>query len=259
MHNQLFEAALGVTEPWHVEEVRFDAGDKRLTIVIDFTAGRRFGHPDAPGARHPDQALPASELLPVRMLPGSPRAPCPAARWARRTGEAGLGRSARGLHLAVRGAGVGVVPADALCRRRAHGGRILAPGACDLLTLRRAGRGRSGPVGHQRAGHRRNVLPAWPSLPDPGRRCLPTQGGLRHRGQGCRHRRAVRRIPDGASRNTRTDTVGQHRHVTGLHQGRQRVPAQRPHHLRQVPRHRPPTPRPPWTKPVVSSKRPTLA
>jgi len=32
--------------------VRFDAGDKRLTIVIDFAAGSRFSHPDAPGL-HP--------------------------------------------------------------------------------------------------------------------------------------------------------------------------------------------------------------
>lgn len=52
MNNQLFEAALGVAEPWHVEGVRFDAADKRLTIVIDFAAGSRFAHPEAPGL-HP--------------------------------------------------------------------------------------------------------------------------------------------------------------------------------------------------------------
>lgn len=52
MNNPLFEAALGVAEPWHVEGVRFDAAKKTLTIVIDFVAGSRFAHPDAPGL-HP--------------------------------------------------------------------------------------------------------------------------------------------------------------------------------------------------------------
>ena len=52
MNNQLFEAALGVVEPWHVHGVQFDAASKSLTIVIDFVAGSRFGHPDAPGP-HP--------------------------------------------------------------------------------------------------------------------------------------------------------------------------------------------------------------
>jgi transposase len=52
MNNQLFEAALGVAEPWHVEGVRFDAANKTLTIVIDFVTGSCFGHPDVLGL-HP--------------------------------------------------------------------------------------------------------------------------------------------------------------------------------------------------------------
>jgi transposase len=52
MHNQLFEAALGVTSPWFVEGVDFDAVKKTLTIVIDFAAGSRFAHPAAAGL-HP--------------------------------------------------------------------------------------------------------------------------------------------------------------------------------------------------------------
>lgn len=52
MHNQLFEAALGVTSPWFVQGVDFDAAKKTLTIVIDFAAGSRFAHPAAAGL-HP--------------------------------------------------------------------------------------------------------------------------------------------------------------------------------------------------------------
>lgn len=52
MHSQLFEAALGVSDPWFVSGVNFDAVAKRLTIQINFTAGTRFPHPEAAGA-HP--------------------------------------------------------------------------------------------------------------------------------------------------------------------------------------------------------------
>ena len=51
MHNQLF-AALGVSAPWYVQGVDFDAASKMLTIVIDFTAGSRFAHAQAAGL-HP--------------------------------------------------------------------------------------------------------------------------------------------------------------------------------------------------------------
>jgi hypothetical protein len=52
MHDKLFEAALGVEAPWYVQGVDFDTARKTLTIAIDFVAGRRFEHPDAPGL-HP--------------------------------------------------------------------------------------------------------------------------------------------------------------------------------------------------------------
>ncbi|MEW5889793.1 MAG: ISL3 family transposase [Pseudomonadota bacterium] len=52
MHNRLFEAALGVTSPWFVQGVDFDAAKKTLTIRIDFAAGSRFAHPQAAGL-HP--------------------------------------------------------------------------------------------------------------------------------------------------------------------------------------------------------------
>ncbi|MGN2392111.1 ISL3 family transposase [Pelomicrobium sp. G1] len=52
MHNRLFEAALGVTSPWFVQGIDFDAAKKTLTIRIDFAAGSRFAHPAAAGL-HP--------------------------------------------------------------------------------------------------------------------------------------------------------------------------------------------------------------
>ena len=52
MPNQLFDAALGVTAPWSVQQVQFDAGARQLTLVIDFAPGSRFAHPEALGL-HP--------------------------------------------------------------------------------------------------------------------------------------------------------------------------------------------------------------
>lgn len=51
-NHQLFASALGVAEPWYVETVDFDAAKRALTIAINFVAGSRFAHPQAPG-RHP--------------------------------------------------------------------------------------------------------------------------------------------------------------------------------------------------------------
>lgn len=42
MQAQLFEAALGISEPWFVGDVRFDLASKNLTISIDFRSGSRF-------------------------------------------------------------------------------------------------------------------------------------------------------------------------------------------------------------------------
>ncbi len=42
MSAKLFESALGITDPWFIESVRFDEAAKTLTIVIDFKAGSRF-------------------------------------------------------------------------------------------------------------------------------------------------------------------------------------------------------------------------
>lgn len=52
MHAKLFETALGITDPWRVVGVDFDAAKKVLTISVDFVAGSRFEVPGVAGA-HP--------------------------------------------------------------------------------------------------------------------------------------------------------------------------------------------------------------
>jgi transposase len=53
MHSeQLFEAALGVSTPWYVQETCFDADARTLTILVDFRSGSRFSHTEAAG-EHP--------------------------------------------------------------------------------------------------------------------------------------------------------------------------------------------------------------
>ena len=52
MTEKLFEAALGITPPWFVAGVDFDAAQRTLTIQVDFVAGSRFAVPQSEGA-HP--------------------------------------------------------------------------------------------------------------------------------------------------------------------------------------------------------------
>lgn len=52
MQNKIFEAALGITEPWFIQGVDFDAGQKALSIHIDFIADSRFAYSGIEGA-HP--------------------------------------------------------------------------------------------------------------------------------------------------------------------------------------------------------------
>jgi transposase len=52
MSNDLFTAALGITSPWYVRDVAFDAGKRLLTISIDFPKGTRFAYPGVEGL-HP--------------------------------------------------------------------------------------------------------------------------------------------------------------------------------------------------------------
>jgi len=52
MHDKLFEAALGIAQPWFVAEVRFDEAAKVLTVRVDFAPGTRFAAEGATG-EHP--------------------------------------------------------------------------------------------------------------------------------------------------------------------------------------------------------------
>src|SRR5260370_1428885 len=52
MTNQLFESALGITAPWYVPSVDFDAAQRQLNIPVDFVAGSRFGYAGVAG-EHP--------------------------------------------------------------------------------------------------------------------------------------------------------------------------------------------------------------
>jgi len=52
MTNQLFESALGITAPWYVQAVDFDAAQRQLTIAVDFVAGTRFSYAGVAG-EHP--------------------------------------------------------------------------------------------------------------------------------------------------------------------------------------------------------------
>ena len=52
MHDRLFEVALGITPPWSVTGVQFDAPSKVLSVGIDFTVGSRFAVEGAAG-EHP--------------------------------------------------------------------------------------------------------------------------------------------------------------------------------------------------------------
>ena len=56
MTNQLFESALGITAPWYVRSVDFDAAQRQLNIAVDFVAGSRFGYAGVAG-EHPADDL----------------------------------------------------------------------------------------------------------------------------------------------------------------------------------------------------------
>ena len=42
VYSKLFETTLGITDPWRVTGVDFDAAEKALTITVDLVAGSHF-------------------------------------------------------------------------------------------------------------------------------------------------------------------------------------------------------------------------
>lgn len=96
MTNQLFEAALGIQSPWFVQSVDFDEAKRQLTIGVDFVAGSRFAHADAPGA-HPVHDTQIKRLRHLNFFSTSatwkyacPVCACPTAKcvWSSRNGLA---------------------------------------------------------------------------------------------------------------------------------------------------------------------------
>jgi len=43
--NELFSLALGLEEPWHVTDFKFDPEKRRLDLTIDFKRGAHFSCP----------------------------------------------------------------------------------------------------------------------------------------------------------------------------------------------------------------------
>ncbi|MCA1830863.1 MAG: ISL3 family transposase [Actinobacteria bacterium] len=49
-NRELFQAALGLAEPWFVDRITFDADERQLDIFLDFPRGARFGCPEGDAA-----------------------------------------------------------------------------------------------------------------------------------------------------------------------------------------------------------------
>ncbi|MBW2016510.1 MAG: hypothetical protein JRJ01_06665 [Deltaproteobacteria bacterium] len=64
MELKLFEAALGIHDPWHVSGVDLDTAAQTLTIRIDFSSGSRFSVVSEEG-KHP--VYDTVEILVVRV------------------------------------------------------------------------------------------------------------------------------------------------------------------------------------------------
>ncbi len=68
MTNQLFAAALGITAPWFVQTVDFDAGQRRLTIHVDFVPGMARRGDWGRRARGPSSIAASGRLRSVRPI-----------------------------------------------------------------------------------------------------------------------------------------------------------------------------------------------
>ncbi len=66
----LFQAALGLSEPWAVVSVEFDAASKRLDLRVDFAKGARLISRRARGSRARSAELPDTRCMTPRRRPG---------------------------------------------------------------------------------------------------------------------------------------------------------------------------------------------
>ena len=77
--SSLFQLALGITPPWEVDRLEFDADQRRLDIHVDFKRGSKFvcperGAGDCPVHDVVDKEWRPSQLRPARGLPARARA-----------------------------------------------------------------------------------------------------------------------------------------------------------------------------------------
>ena len=162
MSAKLFEAALGITDPWFINGVEFDAGKKELTIAVDFVAGSRFAVPGVEGL-HPVHDTVTKRYrhlnffqhecqLEVRV----PRVKLPDGG-VRQVEPGWAGKLAGFTLLAVRGADPDAVPRDDLHRCRPFGESLLASGDGYLQALRRSEPGAGRLLRSEAPGGRRNL------------------------------------------------------------------------------------------------------
>jgi hypothetical protein len=78
--DDLFQAALGLAEPWQVTRTEFDATARRLDLYLDFPKGARFGCPegDEPACPVHDTEPKTWRHLDLLPAPGLPARPCAA-------------------------------------------------------------------------------------------------------------------------------------------------------------------------------------
>ncbi len=79
MTTKLFEAALGIAEPWAVDTVKFDEAAKVLTVVVDFKPDAGLGRRRNPVSAGIAQTQPANPQQ-VATLPKSSIARCESLR-----------------------------------------------------------------------------------------------------------------------------------------------------------------------------------
>jgi hypothetical protein len=236
MTNQLFAAALGITAPWFVQTVDFDAGQRRLTIHVDFVPGR-FAHAKAEGEHkvHDTQIKRLRHLnffqhecyLEVRV----PRVKLPDAKvalvepdWVGRLAGFTLLFEALVLMLAqqmpfaavARTIGESWHRVHAICRRYVD--LALAGPTCR--------RSRALPSTRRPIGAATAISRWWP-MPMPAKSCSSAKAAAPTTSPASLAR---------PQRRTGQHRRGLHRHVAGLHQRRHRPPAKGHDYLRQVPR-----------------------
>lgn len=104
--DDLFQAALGLAEPWQVTQTAFDATARRLDLYLDFPKGARFACPagDQPACPVHDTQPKTWRHLDLLPAPGLPARPRPTGHLSHPRHPAGgvaVGAAGQWLHAAV--------------------------------------------------------------------------------------------------------------------------------------------------------------